>query len=128
MPAMIDRIPSGTRDVLPDEMRELRAMTERVRAVFDRAGYGEVATPALEYESTFDRTEMDDSRPAYRVFDEQGNVLVLRADMTSRSHVWSQPATRTPSRRSGSATSRTPIAASDRSEANRGSSFRRASS
>jgi ATP phosphoribosyltransferase regulatory subunit HisZ len=25
---------------------------------------------------------MDDSRPAYRVFDEQGNVLVLRADMT----------------------------------------------
>ena len=79
---MIDRIPSGTRDVLPDEMRELRAMTERVRAVFDRAGYGEVATPALEYESTFDRTDMDASRPAYRVFDEQGNVLVLRADMT----------------------------------------------
>ena len=82
MPAMIDRIPSGTRDVLPDEMHELRAMTERVRAVFERAGYGEVATPALEYESTFARTDMDDSRPAYRVFDEQGNVLVLRADMT----------------------------------------------
>src|ERR1700735_1552124 len=79
---MIDRLPSGTRDVLPDEMRELRAMTERVRAVFDRAGYGEVATPALEYESTFARTDMDDSRPAYRVFDEQGNVLVLRSDMT----------------------------------------------
>src|SRR5215469_18007008 len=82
MPAMIDRIPSGTRDVLPDEMRELRAMTERVRAVFDGAGYGEVATPALEYESTFARTDMAGSRPAYRVFDEQGNVLVLRADMT----------------------------------------------
>ena len=82
MPAMIDRIPSGTRDVLPDEMRELRAMTERIRAVFERAGYGEVYTPALEYESTFARTDMDDSRPAYRVFDEQGNVLVLRSDMT----------------------------------------------
>ena len=47
---MIHRIPSGTRDVLPDEMRELRALTERVRVVFERAGYGEVYTPALEYE------------------------------------------------------------------------------
>ena len=29
-------------------------MTERVREVFERAGYGEVYTPALEYERTFD--------------------------------------------------------------------------
>jgi ATP phosphoribosyltransferase regulatory subunit len=79
---MVDRIPSGTRDVLPDEMRELRAMTERVRAVFEGAGYGEVYTPALEYESTFKRDEMSATRPAYRMFDEQGNVLVLRSDMT----------------------------------------------
>lgn len=82
MAAMIDRIPSGTRDVLPDEMRELRAMTDRMRAVFECAGYGEVATPVLEYETTFARTDMADSRPAYRLFDEQGNVLVLRSDMT----------------------------------------------
>jgi ATP phosphoribosyltransferase regulatory subunit len=79
---MIDRIPSGTRDVLPDEMRELRAMTDRVRGVFERAGYGEVATPALEYEGTFARSDMAGRGPAYRVFDEQGNVLVLRPDMT----------------------------------------------
>ena len=79
---MVDRIPSGTRDFLPDEMRELRAMTDRVRAVFERAGYGEVYTPALEYEGTFDRAEMNASRPAYRMFDEQGHVLVLRSDMT----------------------------------------------
>jgi len=79
---MVDRIPSGTRDVLPDEMRELRAMTERIRAVFEQAGYGEVYTPALEYESTFARTDAAPTRPAYRMFDEQGNVLVLRSDMT----------------------------------------------
>jgi ATP phosphoribosyltransferase regulatory subunit len=77
----VDRIPSGTRDVLPDEMRELRAMTDRIRAVFERAGYGEVYTPALEYESTFQRGP-DAVQPAYRLFDEQGNVLVLRSDMT----------------------------------------------
>jgi len=79
---MVDRIPSGTRDVLPDEMRELRAMTDRIRAVFERAGYGEVYTPALEYETTFARTNPSASGPAYRVFDELGNVLVLRSDMT----------------------------------------------
>jgi ATP phosphoribosyltransferase regulatory subunit len=79
---MVDRIPSGTRDVLPDEMRELRAMTDRVRAVFEKAGYGEVYTPALEYEETFARNATLMGRPAYRVFDELGNVLVLRSDMT----------------------------------------------
>ncbi len=77
---MADRIPSGTRDVLPDEMAELRAMTDRIRAVFDHAGYGEIYTPALEYETTFPRASAP--RPAYRVFDEHGHVLVLRADMT----------------------------------------------
>jgi len=79
---MVDRIPSGTRDVLPDEMRELRAMTERIRAVFETAGYGEVYTPALEYEQTFSRGEESMPKPAYRVFDEHGDVLVLRSDMT----------------------------------------------
>ena len=79
---MVDRIPSGTRDVLPDEMRELRAMTDRIRAVFDRAGYGEIYTPALEYEQTFERGNIGGARPAYRVFDEHGSVLVLRPDMT----------------------------------------------
>ena len=79
---MVDRIPSGTRDFLPDEMRELRAMTNRVREVFERAGYGEVYTPALEYEGTFAHAANPRARPAYRVFDEHGNVLVLRSDMT----------------------------------------------
>jgi len=85
----MDRIPSGTRDVLPDEMRELRAMTDRIHAVFMQAGYGEVYTPALEYEETFAREDRQPAhsvawanRPAYRVFDEHGNVLVLRPDMT----------------------------------------------
>ena len=32
-------IPPGTRDVLPDEMRELRAISARVRGTFEHAGY-----------------------------------------------------------------------------------------
>jgi ATP phosphoribosyltransferase regulatory subunit len=79
---MVDRIPSGTRDVLPDEMRELRALTERIRMVFDAAQYGELYTPALEYERTFAGQGAMTS-PAYRLFDQHGDVLVLRSDMTT---------------------------------------------
>jgi ATP phosphoribosyltransferase regulatory subunit len=76
----IHPIPSGTRDVLPDEMRELRAVTEAVRGVFERDGYGEVWTPALEYEAVLGRG--GGAPPAYRVFDDHGEVLALRTDMT----------------------------------------------
>jgi histidyl-tRNA synthetase len=51
----IHPIPSGTRDVLPDEMRELRDVTEAVRGVFEVDGYGEVWTPTLEYEAVLAR-------------------------------------------------------------------------
>lgn len=76
------RNPSGTRDVLPDEMRELRAITERIRAEFERFGYGELSTPALEYDTPAARAAGEGGQPPYRMFDERGNVLVLRTDMT----------------------------------------------
>jgi ATP phosphoribosyltransferase regulatory subunit len=76
----IHPIPSGTRDVLPDEMRELRDITEAVRGIFELDGYGEVWTPALEYESVLGRG--GGAPPAYRVFDDHGEVLALRTDMT----------------------------------------------
>src|SRR5256714_1747204 len=80
---MIHSIPSGTRDVLPEETREVRAITDTLLRVFERHGYGEVYTPALEYESVLSRADMADAEPAYRVFDETGAVLVLRSDMTA---------------------------------------------
>src|SRR6202167_2178281 len=82
---MIHPIPSGTRDVLPDEMREMRAITEALRGGLERRGYGEVYTPALEYEAGLaraDRASSPSLPPAYRVFDETGAVLALRSDMT----------------------------------------------
>lgn len=79
---MIHPIPSGTRDVLPEEMRELRAISEAMREVFAAAGYGELYTPALELEQTLTLGDAEAARPAYRLFDESGNVLVLRSDMT----------------------------------------------
>jgi ATP phosphoribosyltransferase regulatory subunit HisZ len=79
---VIHPIPSGTRDVLPDELRELRAITDAMRDVFAQQEYGEVATPALEYETVLTRGDSAAADPAYRLFDEHGDVLVLRSDMT----------------------------------------------
>ena len=79
---MIHPIPPGTRDVLPDEMRELRAIKERLRETFEPAGYGEVWTPALEYEAVLRAGDENAASAGYRMFDEQGQVLALRSDMT----------------------------------------------
>ncbi|MBN1527551.1 MAG: ATP phosphoribosyltransferase regulatory subunit [Thermoleophilaceae bacterium] len=79
---MTHPIPPGTRDVLPDEMAELRALTGRMRDAFTAAGYGEVHTPALEYEDVLRRGDASAAGARYRTFDEQGDVLALRSDMT----------------------------------------------
>ena len=63
-------------------MRELRAITERLRATFEGAGYGEVWTPALEYEDVLRIGDDDAAGAGYRMFDEQGHVMALRSDMT----------------------------------------------
>jgi ATP phosphoribosyltransferase regulatory subunit len=78
---MIHPIPNGTRDVLPDEMRELRAITEAMRGVFEHRGYGEVWTPTIEFEDVLRRGETG-VEPGYRVFDDHGHVMALRPDMT----------------------------------------------
>jgi ATP phosphoribosyltransferase regulatory subunit len=78
---MIHPIPNGTRDVLPDEMRELRAITEAMREVFEHRGYGEVWTPTFEFEEVLRRGETGVD-PAYRVLDDHGHVMALRPDMT----------------------------------------------
>jgi len=75
-------IPPGTRDVLPDEMLELRELTTGLSSTFTEAGYGEVWTPALEYEATLQAGDDSGAAAGFRLFDEQGEVLALRSDMT----------------------------------------------
>jgi ATP phosphoribosyltransferase regulatory subunit len=79
---VIHPLPPGTRDVLPDEARELRALTDRLRDVLERDGYGEVQTPALEYEDVLRLGDERAAGAAFRLFDDRGRVLVLRADGT----------------------------------------------
>jgi ATP phosphoribosyltransferase regulatory subunit len=79
---MIHPIPAGTRDVLPDEMRELRALNTRLLEVWQGAGYGEVRTPTLEYEEVMRRGDERAAYAGFRTFDDHGQVLSLRADGT----------------------------------------------
>ncbi|HET9196912.1 MAG TPA: ATP phosphoribosyltransferase regulatory subunit [Solirubrobacterales bacterium] len=79
---MIHPIPPGTRDVLPDEMRELRKLLSDLIEVFEAKGYGQVATPALEYDEVLTRGRGRGDNSAYRFFDEGGELLALRSEMT----------------------------------------------
>jgi ATP phosphoribosyltransferase regulatory subunit len=79
---MIHPIPPGTRDVLPDEMRELRRLNRSLIEVFEARGYGEVATPTIEYDEVLARGDGRTASSAYRFFDESGDLLALRSDMT----------------------------------------------
>jgi ATP phosphoribosyltransferase regulatory subunit len=79
---MIHPIPPGTRDVLPDEMRELRRLHRALIDVFESYGYGEVSTPAIEYDEVLGRGDGRTAGSAYRFFDESGDLLALRSDMT----------------------------------------------
>lgn len=79
---MIHPIPPGTRDVLPDEMRELRKLHLAMIEVFESRGYGEVSTPAIEYDEVLSRGDGRTADSAYRFFDERGDLLALRSDMT----------------------------------------------
>jgi ATP phosphoribosyltransferase regulatory subunit len=75
-------IPPGTRDVLPDEMRELRTLMDGLRTSLQVAGYGEVRTPTVEYEEVLRQGDARAAGAGWRLFDEHGNLLVLRSDMT----------------------------------------------
>ncbi|WP_093118209.1 ATP phosphoribosyltransferase regulatory subunit [Thermoleophilum album] len=70
------------RDVLPDEMGELRALSDALRRTFVEAGYGEVWTPALEFEEVLRAGDPHAAGASYKLFDEHGRVLALRSDMT----------------------------------------------
>jgi ATP phosphoribosyltransferase regulatory subunit len=75
-------IPPGTRDVLPDEMRELRRLQSSLAEAFEARGYGEVATPTIEYFEVLARGDERGAPVAYRFFDESGELLAMRSDMT----------------------------------------------
>lgn len=76
------RLPEGSRDLLPVQRRELEELERGLRTSFGRFGYREVRTPVLEYADVMDRAQDGGVGRAFRLFDEHGQVLVLRPDLT----------------------------------------------
>lgn len=79
---MYHPIPPGTRDILPDEMLELRRIERALLGVFADSSYREVGTPTLEYAGLLELGDRRSADAAYRFFDDRGELLALRTDMT----------------------------------------------
>lgn len=81
---MIARIPKGLRDILPTEAEERRQIEASLKGVFRQWGYGEVITPAFEYYKTLSSESGElIQREMFKLFDETGDVLALRPELTT---------------------------------------------
>ena len=76
-------VPEGTRDFTIDECKKRNNIVKTIIGVFEKWGYGELATPTVEYYETFNhKTQSLKEEEMYKFFDNNGRILVLRPDMT----------------------------------------------
>lgn len=77
------RIPQGMRDLINDEVVRKQQLKKRLEKVFDRYGYREIITPAVEFYDTYANvfSSMVDEE-MYKFFDQDGRILTMRVDMT----------------------------------------------
>ena len=77
----------GTRDILPEEMRQLRHVADTARDIAARFGYEEAATPIFEFSDVFKRTLGDTSdivtKEMYSFTDKGGDEVTLRPEGTA---------------------------------------------
>jgi histidyl-tRNA synthetase len=78
------KAPRGTRDFLPEEMRERRYVEECLRRVFEDYGYREVVTPTFEtLELITAKSGEEIKRHLYHFTDKSGRRLALRPELTA---------------------------------------------
>ncbi len=75
--------PEGVRDIYGREYAERLNVRRRIRNTFHRYGYQDVQTPSFEFYDIFSADKGSaDSREMFKFFDRDGEMLVLRPDMT----------------------------------------------
>jgi histidyl-tRNA synthetase len=80
------RLPRGLEDRGPAAIAATRAMTDRIRAVYERYGFEPVETPAMEYTDALGKFLPDQDRPNEGVFsfqDDDEQWISLRYDLTA---------------------------------------------
>ncbi len=80
------RLPRGLEDRGPAAIAATRAMTEKIRAVYERYGFEPVETPAFEYTDALGKFLPDQDRPNEGVFsfqDDDEQWISLRYDLTA---------------------------------------------
>ncbi|MGC9307687.1 MAG: histidine--tRNA ligase [Thermoplasmatota archaeon] len=81
--AMIGK-PRGTRDFTPAEMQQRRTVERATRSVFERYGYGEIATPVIEHMELFTMKSGEEViEETYEFEDKSGRHLALRPELTA---------------------------------------------
>ncbi len=75
--------PEGVRDLYGSELRRKRQVMNAVRQTIDSFGYEPIETPTFEFFDVFSReVGTTPSRDLYKLFDKDGNTLVMRPDFT----------------------------------------------
>ncbi len=75
--------PEGVRDIYGVECRKKILVTDLLRNVCDKYGYGEIQTPTFEFFDVFNSERGSvPSNELFKFFDHHGSTLVLRPDMT----------------------------------------------
>jgi len=76
--------PRGTRDFLPDEMHKRRWLEQKMRQVFEKYGYEEIATPTIEHLELFTLKSGEQiMEELYAFEDKAGRKLALRPELTA---------------------------------------------
>lgn len=76
-------IPAGMKDTILKECEKKNELRNKIEAIFESYGYQEIITPSIEFYKTYDHAfETLNSSDLYKFFDENGDILALRMDMT----------------------------------------------
>lgn len=77
-------IPEGSKDILFDECREKIRIENLLRDSYINCGFLDIISPTLEFYDVFngDHTTIAQEK-MYKLFDNQGRILVLRPDVTT---------------------------------------------
>lgn len=81
---LVLEIPYGTRDFLPQEAAEKRAIEARIAKQFKLWGYDEIVTPTIEFLDTLTMGNGSNLEPQmFKLFDKENRTMALRYEMTT---------------------------------------------